>query len=44
VPIYNFNRLRRSGRTCYLGPKPKSGAPGNLVINPIEVGTDDEEE
>jgi hypothetical protein len=29
---------------CVIVQKPKSGAPGNLVINPIEVGTDDEEE
>jgi len=27
VPVYNQNKLRRSGRTYYFGPEPKLGAP-----------------
>jgi hypothetical protein len=41
VPIYNFNHLRRSGRTCYFGPQPKAGAPGTVDSNPIEIGVED---
>ncbi|XP_039688656.1 uncharacterized protein [Medicago truncatula] len=41
VLVYNFNHLRRSGRTCYFGPQPKEGAPGTVESNPIEVGVED---
>jgi len=37
VPVYKFFRLRRSGRTCYFGPKPKSSAPGTVVDNPVNL-------
>jgi len=37
VPVYNHSRLRRSGITCYFGPKPKSGAPGSVEDNPIDL-------
>ena len=38
VPIYNFNKLRRSGRTCYFDPEPKLGAPETVEANPINEG------
>jgi len=41
VPIYNFDNLRRNGRTCYLGPQPKLGASRTMENNPIEVGIDE---
>jgi hypothetical protein len=30
VPLYNFNKMRRSGRICYFGPQPKAGVPGTV--------------
>ena len=38
VPVYNFNKLRRSERTCYFGPQPKVGALGIFEYNPIDEG------
>jgi len=37
VPVYNQSRLRRSERTCYFGPQPKEGVPGNIEDNPLEI-------
>jgi len=37
MPIYNFSKLRRSGRTSYFGPQPNLGAPGTAEDNPIEI-------
>ena len=37
VPVYNHSRLRRSGRTCYFGPQPKSGALGTVDDNLIDL-------
>jgi len=37
VPAYNFNKMRRSGRTCYFGAHPKAGASGTVEDNPIDL-------
>jgi len=37
VPMYNSNKMRRSGRTCYFGPQRKAGAPGTVEENPIDL-------
>jgi len=43
VPMYNQSRLRRSGRTCYFGSQPKSGAPGTVEDNPIDLGDEEDD-
>jgi len=42
LPVYNQSRLRRSGRTCYFGPRPKEGAPGTVAANPIDLSDEEE--
>jgi len=37
VPVYNHSRLRRSGRTCYFDPQPKTGVLGTVEDNPIDL-------
>jgi len=37
LPVYNHSRLRRSGRTCYFGPRPKAGATGTVKDNQIDL-------
>jgi len=37
VLVYNHSRLRRSEMTCYFCPQPKSGAPGTVEDNPIDL-------
>ena len=37
VLVYNFNKMRRSGRNCYFGPQPKVGAPRTIEDNPIDL-------
>jgi len=43
VPPYNFNKLRRSGRTCYSSPQPKVGALGIVEDNPIDLSDEGED-
>jgi len=40
VPVYNFNKMRRSRRTCYFGPQPKVGSPGTAEDNPIDLSNE----
>ena len=42
-PLYNFNKLRRSGRTCYFSPQPKLGAPRTIEDNPIDLSDERED-
>ena len=37
VSVYNFNKMRRSGRSCYFGPQPKAGASGTVEDNSIDL-------
>jgi len=37
VPMYNFNKMRRSGMTSYFGPQPKVGAPWTIEDSPIDL-------
>jgi len=37
VQVYNFNKLRRCGKTRYFGPQPKLGGLGTDEDNPIDL-------
>jgi len=37
VPVYNFNKMRRCGMTCYFSPQPKASALGTVEDNPIDL-------
>ena len=37
VHVYNFNKVRWSGRTCYFGPQLKLGALGTVDYNHIDL-------
>jgi len=43
VLVYNFKKMRRSGRTCYFGPQPKAGAPGTVEDNSIDLCEDEDD-
>ena len=37
VPVYNFNKIKQGGMTCYFGPHPKASAPETVNDNPIDL-------
>jgi len=43
VLVYNFNKMRRRGRTLNFGPQPKAGAPGTINDNPIELSDEEDD-
>jgi len=43
VPLYNFNKMRQSRRMCYFGLQPKTGAPGTVEDNPIDLSDDEDD-
>jgi len=43
VPVYNFNKMRRSGHTCYFGPQLKACTPGTVEDNLIDLSDEGED-
>jgi len=41
--VYNFNKLRKSGRTCYFGQQPKLDVPWTIENNFIDLRDEGED-